>query len=589
MTFASSNLSLVSDSIGGGAVRIHSLQADQDLASVFLPGYVEDAAKWGVQASDFFLIAGADGGLALAKLEYVDDDGDGTLVNADSSGEVNPEMFLARSLASGSDTHDSRLSLAAAVNFASLTGMAVNGGGRTYGVTATGSAGVELPDNAKLHNITLKYLNFATGSATPMILATSRTDFALEKVKVDRNGQASDGSVNRFTVRFEGCSDFKINGLEVVGSGKGTAVLFNHCSGLNTVIADIYVHDMQWYNATDPGSEQMVGVRFANCSYLTAIEVRAEGLQGSYASVALAPYQTDGIDVTNTLYMTFISPRCRVVWEGMDCSGSGSNFGLKIIGGLMISIYAFGYKFTNGYRDVVLSDCIAVDCGVAGFVFTGNASYYLAAEEGGGIISGNVVLGNCHAINSGSTVVAGSHWAGSSKAGYSFSNYDVSDANRAVQHVRLNNCSAVDYQTVPTMQYSLVIENLPSEACRPQLDNNWYAAGYTVSEFVKDTHNFLPTIGGALPSVVWAPATFTVNGNTAATIDTQIAVPDSVQGDRVEINLSHCGEGHQQGLQFVAYVTTDGIVKATASNFSLGGNVTLSNPVFQVRVFKALH
>ncbi|MGA0595598.1 hypothetical protein [Enterovirga sp. CN4-39] len=72
-------LTVMVDSIGGGALRIHHLAAEDDLETVTSPGYLHDAEKWGIREADFVIITTADSKTELATVAEITASGAATL------------------------------------------------------------------------------------------------------------------------------------------------------------------------------------------------------------------------------------------------------------------------------------------------------------------------------------------------------------------------------------------------------------------------------------------------------------------------------------------------------------------------------
>lgn len=463
-------------------------------------------------------------------------------------------------------------------NFSALTGLMVDGRGRSYGFDpGSGGGGWTVPDGITTGNWTIVNLRFdPAGDAsveTRPLYINAGSDFHIHDAKIDKNGAGDKGGTTWATAMFSNSSDFTINGLEVTGDGKGTAIVFASCSDF---IADgLFVHDMLWQKATDPGAggEQMNGIRFGSCDRGLIQKARVMNLLGQIASGTPLPYECDGIDCNDNRDLVFESPLCYYVFEGMDCSGSGMNERLTINNGRMLFCHAAGYKFTSNNSGHRLNNCTAKSCGLVGFTFaTSGISPFIVDD---------IVCTNCLAQDAGDTTASGGHWSGSALAGWYVTNA-ASDPAKGVGNLRLHNCSAVDRQGSPTMLYAMLVENLPGESCRPKL-TGWHAAGWTTGEFADTSTISPPLVDGCLP---WHDSgtisSFTLGDGVGSTIATGVTYRGAALGDTIEVTANADLKGCRAWATISA-TNTIGLIRILNQT---GSSQTIADVIFSYRIRK---
>jgi len=371
----------------------------------------------------------------------------------------------------------------AAINLALAAGVRLTGEGLTYGVTGK----ISLPAGANLWDATFKQL--APGASLSVITLEGDTVAGLDlrRVKVDRNGDGTNGGLlngsgtngalnSAFGMVFDACSSCHFEDLEVYGDDSGTGILFRQIGETSRIIRP-YVHDMDWARtaATD---DQVQGMWFDQCTRLEVMAPRVINLRGTLNGVASRRF-TRGIATGANDSTRFIAPYIETVDQGFDITGStgGPNEDVRLIAAVVKDCYVWGIKLANTARRCVISECVAVDCGGAGFVVSGNAALALA------ITSDRNTFHLCTAISTGSN----GQTVYPTIAGFLV----ISDGTEVGTGARTKfvRCRAIDEQAVPTMAYGFASSAVAGSYQATGEDNE--SIGHTVAA----TNGFIFRIG----------------------------------------------------------------------------------------------
>lgn len=462
---------------------------------------------------------------------------------------------------------------------AAVRGMAVDGRGRSYGYNAgSGGGGWTMPSGITTGNWTLVNLNFdpsgigSGATETRSLYISGGSNFHIYRAKISKGALTNQKSMGEYTwsvAQFDLCTNFTIDGFEVTGDGKGTAILFTTCSFFQA--DNLHVHDMMWQKATDPTiQEQMVGIRFSSCRNFEAYYPQCHRLYGQIASATPLPYNADGIDVTSCTDGLIFFPHCTEVWEGMDMSGTGTNVRTTIVGGQFVDCMGYGHKSTGNNSGGRYIGIKAIRCGLGGFVLVAPAVSPFTHDD--------IVYSDCLAEDTGATGIWGAYWSGHAIAGWNIVN-NAADATKGITNVRAVNCGAVDRQTVPTMLFAMLTENLPAESCRPRFVN-WHAAGFVTSEFVDTSSFYPPLVDGYLPT-----KTATLDPASLADGEGVTIGPYTVRGAAFGDTVNAAFGVDLQGLTYTAYVSAADTVKARLQN-ETGGAIDLASSTVSFKVKK---
>lgn len=323
-----------------------------------------------------------------------------------------------------------------AVNLALATGLVVRGlKGSIYAVTGD----ITLPDAVDLRDISFKQLAPNDASRRTLKKLAGSGPIRMSHVKVDRNGATTDGSIaDAAGIWLANVDDIVLEDVVVTGDSKGTGILITAANRVKVVRP--YVHDMSWSAAVDPGSEQLVGVWFVNCSQVEVVEPTIRNLTGFIGANPERAIQTDGLDFSGCNIFNIIGGCIENCGEGVDISGTVGNRRFSVTNLLLLDIDSWGFKCANSASDGVVANCIARDCGLGGFVVSGPSSGGLPECK-------NISFSNCKAINTGSN----GHWAANNPTGFSIT---TGATNPLLPHgVIFDRCEAIDYNTPATMAY----------------------------------------------------------------------------------------------------------------------------------------
>ncbi len=371
---------------------------------------------------------------------------------------VTPEDFGAV----GDGTTDDKT----AVTNAFATGKVVRGiKGSVYAV----SGNVTMPGTLKAQDLHFKQLDSAgSTSRRTLVVSTGTGPLELRRIKVDRNGQTSEGSIsNAAGIWIADVDDVVLEDVEVTGNSKGVGINIIDCNRVR--VTRPYVHDMRWSDAIDPGTEQVVGVWFQRCTYIDITDYLIGNLDGVIGANPARAYQTDGLDFSGCSYYSVKGGKSYNVGEGIDTSGSdGNNFG-SYVGITFIDCDSYGLKFANSARDHTVTGCQSIRCGLAGFTVGGPSQ---ASLQG----SSNITFTNCTAIDTGSN----GNWAASNPTGFSVLSGTFAPKTQGIIFI---GCRAIDRQGSATMKYGFRGETKPDfniKRLNKLLD--CYSEGYTIAK-----------------------------------------------------------------------------------------------------------
>lgn len=371
----------------------------------------------------------------------------------------------------------------AAIDAALASGFRLTGNGLTYAVTGK----ISLLANNSLWDAEFKQL--APGASLSVITLEGDTVSGLDlrRVKVDRNGDGTNGGLldasgtngalnSAFGMVFDACSDCHFEDLEVYGDDSGTGILFRDIGETSRIIRP-YVHDMDWARtaATD---DQVQGIWFDQCTRLDINSPKAINLKGVLNGVASRRF-TRGVVTGGCNAIRIITPYVETVDQGIDITGAtgGPNYDVRVVAGLVKDCYVWGIKLANTARNCVISLCVAIDCGAAGFVVSGNAA--LTVDE----TSDRNTFSLCTARDTGSN----GQVVYPTIAGFLV----ISDGTEVGTGARTRflGCLAIDEQAVPTMAYGFA-SSAPAGSYQATGEDN-ESIGHTTSS----TNGFIFRIG----------------------------------------------------------------------------------------------
>ena len=351
--------------------------------------------------------------------------------------EINPMQYGAIGDGSTSDN----AALLNAISAAVSAGVPVNGRGKTYGVAGN----LVLISGTWLKDITFKQLTPGAAGDVRTLTSSGVNNLKFERVKVDRNGNGTNGAVNDDAgIYLDGGSGHYFEDVEVFGNDMGTGVSIHNATNFDMVRT--HVHDMLYVLGADPGDDRVQGIWLNGCSRFRNIEPKAHDLGGNFGTGATTKYSR-GMVYSGCSDFTVLSPQAWNVDQGHDVSGSSGNVRFAINGGLMSDCYTWGFKFANSARDGTITGAVAVRCGQGGFVASGPGDAI-------SVMTGDLDFVGCEAYDTGSNGV----WATTS--GFRIIEGALGAAG-SPRGIRFLSCKAHDRQGVPTMDYGY-LSNVPA-------------------------------------------------------------------------------------------------------------------------------
>lgn len=285
-------------------------------------------------------------------------------------------------------------------------------------------------------------------SAARTVWARNSISPRIQGVSIERGEDTTIGTVgNTFALHVDSCTgDPVIDDILVTGNGPGVGIMLYGLKSLE--VTRLRVRDMQYSCNSDPGTEQLVGIWLHHCEGVVVNSPVVSGLYGTIAGTQRA-YQTDGISGSSNHGCTITSPSVRNVGEGIDFSGGDlGNSNCSIIGGNVMDCDSFGVKLANSASGCIVSGVHAIRCGFAGFVASGPSQPNLPKAWL------NTFTG-CVARDTGSN----GKWDGKGViVGFSVMNNSLYVPSLP-ERIRFSECTAIDTQSFPTMQYGFRNEN----------------------------------------------------------------------------------------------------------------------------------
>lgn len=329
-------------------------------------------------------------------------------------------------------------------------GVPLNGEGLVYGV----SGSISMPAGTTLEYTRLKQLTPNTNDNLRTLTSSNVDDITLREVWIDRNGSGAWGSnAAQAGVYIVGGKGHFFDGVRVTGNNKGNGIAFINVR--DSYAIRLRVHDMRF---DDPAAtEAMQGIFWSGCTGFLTVGGHVENLHGNATGdLALATIAalgtgkntnaTRGYAVAGCTDCHWIAPNARLVDQGFDITGGAGNLYCTITGGTMEKCFSFGWKLANSAVGCTISNAIARECGLAGFVAAGGSQ---AASTPKTSLNN---LHNCKAINTGSPLSGdGGEYSDNTPSGFII--YKGETNLDYPRFVTLTDCVAIDDQTVKTMRY----------------------------------------------------------------------------------------------------------------------------------------
>lgn len=355
----------------------------------------------------------------------------------------------------------------AAIIAACATGKVVDGGGLTFGISGLMNITVL---NA-LQNINFIQLNPAATNCRT-IQVNGASNYRLEKIKIDMgSGFTIGGTASIAENAGIYCSGgiAVLRDIEVYNGGPSTAVYVSACS---KVTADnIRIHDMQ-YDLAALTDDCIHGLYFSACTEFDAINCQVYAFSGKIAGVPSVRFHRGFVVGSGSSKFSFVNCHANSVNQGFDFTGGGGSTQWSVTNCTATDAGTWGFKSANTAYWGTYLGCHAIRCGWAGFVNSGAAG----AADAGVLYTQDLKYIGCTATDTGSNGL----W-GSPKGFYTLSNSAV-DATypRKVKYIA---CSAVDNQSVKTMQYGFFSDiPLSASAILENYLTECFSSGHTVAD-----------------------------------------------------------------------------------------------------------
>ncbi|MEF3308063.1 hypothetical protein PV433_04015 [Paenibacillus sp. GYB004] len=353
-----------------------------------------------------------------------------------------------------------------AVNAALAAGVPLSGAKRVYAVTGK----ISLPTGADLEDAEFKQL--APGASLDVITleASGVNSVRLVRVKVNRNGDGTNGGLldgslgnngaldNAYGIRINGGTGHFLQDIEVYGSDSGSLIGLIGLDSTSRVIRP-YARDAYWSrSATTATDDQIQGIYVYQCSDLIIDDARVERLTGIQTGVPTSRF-TRAIPVGASTALTIRNPYVYKCDQGVDITGGAGNRYIRVEKALLREVYTWTVKLANSAQYCVVSECVAMNCGAA---FVANANPALPAD----IRTSDNLFIDCYNIN----------------CGYTGQTVIDADAFKVIHtdtaRIKFVRCHAYDFQTVKTMRYAFASH--PTGANSSLMQDCDYS-GYTTS------------------------------------------------------------------------------------------------------------
>lgn len=243
----------------------------------------------------------------------------------------------------GDGIADDTTGLQSAINAAAAAGMKLSGGGRTF--LTSGNLVLPAAGDVWLEGFRLKRKANTHAANTRILRGSDLRRVVLIDVKIDRNGTPDDSQTyaDAAGIYLSGpvgtrTLEVYMRDVEVTGDGPGMGIVVTNFDTVNLVRP--WVHDMAWYNPTDPGSggERLQGLLFVRGRSVTLINPVVERLRGWWNGSPLKCQQSDGLGVSDVAMTTVLGGRFEQLNESFDSSGTFQSRNVWFIGTRFVDV-----------------------------------------------------------------------------------------------------------------------------------------------------------------------------------------------------------------------------------------------------------
>lgn len=331
---------------------------------------------------------------------------------------------------------DNLTALTNAITYTAANGLWLSGVSR--GRVCAVSGNFTLPSNAWIKDLHLLQLDPAGSASRRTITSSSAENLRLIRVKVDINGDGTNGNVTDYAgIWLAGGSNHIFQDVEVTGDMIGRAFFVVNAS--NFVVNKAYIHDINYSLLSDPGDDQINGINLQGCTSFIFYANRVMDLGGDFGGGATNRY-TRGIALTGCENFSLSEIHIENIGQASDLTGgiNNGNVNFTYTNSQAVNCFSWGFKFANSANTGTIGNLTSRDAGLGGFVVSGGSGGVAEAW-----ISKDVVLNNCKAIDTGSN----GQWP--NPRGFSVSQ-GTTDPTTPFG-VKFIGCQALDEQVSPTM------------------------------------------------------------------------------------------------------------------------------------------
>ena len=371
------------------------------------------------------------------------------------------------------------------------SGLIVDGGGRSYGISGT-----LLPSSFKgLRNATLVQLTPGIGRVLSIV---DLDNFFIDNVKIDMGTPVNVGTMgDDFGLHIgktaTGCSNFKLNRVEVYNGGPNSGIAI--IDGSDFQVSDCVVRDFafDFGNGNDPIDDVLQMIYLVRCTDFTFSNCHVRRAYGTlYAGdwAGITPRYSRGFTMTGCSLFSLVGCSAVEVDQGFDFTGSLGNSAFTVTGCYARDCESLGFKFANSSNEGLVSNCHVDDCGLVGFVVSGGAGDGVTVPY-----CRDIHFVNCRAYNIGSF----GEWEpnGGVPRGFAVWAGVVADGGDVTypRGIKFINCHAIDRQASPTMDFGFqadatVVATSPTSTGydKDELNELIGCSSYGVTTFQQNFH-----------------------------------------------------------------------------------------------------
>ncbi|MBB3743741.1 hypothetical protein FHX10_003240 [Rhizobium sp. BK591] len=305
-----------------------------------------------------------------------------------------------------------------------------------------------------LEDIAAKQLTPHATTSVVTIGATSVSNVTLKRVKVDRNGDGTGGSLNNAAgISINGGSGHYLEDCEVFGSDAGTGIVLTSAADFQVVRP--HVHDILYVSASLPADDQAQGLWLSACSDFSVLEPKIHhigGIVGGSYRRAFGRMLPVGLGCS---HFRIIGGEMYDGDVGIDLTGSAGNFNFVLMGVTVRDVETWGIKLANYNRYGTVMGCNVHRAGSAGFVGSGPTVDVDAGSPVPASLPQHVTFIGCGAWDTGN----GNTGRGTSQpAGFLIIPGAAPSYQDYPRGYRMIGCTAYDNQTVKTQYHGFRCE-----------------------------------------------------------------------------------------------------------------------------------